>query len=62
MLWMNQLDERQQKEIAFCVVYAMQFAHGSSDHNRMILIARLAAMLDDCEIQQDKQRKSNEHV
>jgi hypothetical protein len=45
--WMNELDERQQKELMFARMYAKDFAHGTDGHHRLLLIAKLAAMLDE---------------
>lgn len=40
------LDERQHKEIAFAEVYTRDFHHGTTGHNALLLIARLALLLD----------------
>jgi hypothetical protein len=45
--WMNELDERQQKELLFARLYAKDFAHGTDGHHRLLLIAKLAALLDE---------------
>lgn len=45
--WMNALDERQQKELLLARLYAKDFAHGTDGHHRLLLIAKLAQMLDD---------------
>jgi hypothetical protein len=39
-------DERQQKEIAFAELYERDFHHGTTGHNQLLLIARLALLLD----------------
>lgn len=44
--WMDGMDERQRQEIAFARVYANQFGHGTDGHHRLLLIAKLAGMLD----------------
>lgn len=44
--WRNLLDERQRKEIAFAELYVAHFGHGTTGHNQLILIARLAQLLD----------------
>lgn len=45
--WMAQLDERQQKELKFARLYQKDFGHGTDGHHRLLLIARLADMLDE---------------
>lgn len=40
------LDERQQKEIKFAELYAQDFNHGTTGHNQLLLVARLAELLD----------------
>ena len=47
--WMVYLDERQIKEIVLARIYADDFNHGTDGHSRLILIARLADILDDME-------------
>lgn len=44
--WVNELDERELKELALCRYYA-KLGHGTSGHNRMMLIAKLASLLDE---------------
>lgn len=44
--WFEQLDERQQKEVEMAITYNSLFRHGTDGHNRLILIAQLAGMLD----------------
>ena len=46
MTWTDQLDERQQKELALARTYARDFHHGTDGHSRLMLIARLAELLD----------------
>ena len=46
MNWLNNFDERQQKEIEFCTWYAEKFGHGTDGHNAKLIIAKMAAMLD----------------
>lgn len=36
------MDERQLKEILFCLVYASFFSHGTDGHNSKIVIAKQA--------------------
>lgn len=45
-LWMGQLDERQRKEIKLARFYATECAHGTTGHNQLILIAKMADLLD----------------
>ena len=52
--WLKELDERQRKEIEFARMYADGFAHGTDGHHRLLLIAKLALMLDEAE---DKAKK-----
>lgn len=40
------LDERQRKELAFARLYAADFSHGTDGHNRLLLLARLADIID----------------
>lgn len=44
--WLNNFDERQQKEIAFSKEYASSFAHGTDGHNAKMIIAKMAELLD----------------
>jgi hypothetical protein len=41
-----QLTDRERKEVSFCKIYAKHFAHGSTGHNSMLLVAKLAEHLD----------------
>lgn len=56
--WMNELDERQQKEVTLARVYATSFAHGTDGHNRLLLIAKLTDMLNKAE--QDRKANGNQ--
>lgn len=47
--WEKLLDERQAKELAFARMYATAFHHGTDGHSRLMLIAKLAEMLDRAE-------------
>ena len=40
------MTERDLKEIAFARLYNEDFKHGTDGHNRLIIIARLASMVD----------------
>lgn len=44
--WRNELDEHQRNEVAFAEVYADRFSHGTDGHNRLLLIAKMAELLD----------------
>lgn len=44
--WETHFDERQRKEIAFCLVYADDFAHGTDGHNIRLIVAKMAKLLD----------------
>jgi hypothetical protein len=44
--WTQELDERQQKELKLARLYAKDFAHGTDGHHRLLLIAKLADLLD----------------
>jgi hypothetical protein len=48
--WFKQLDERQQHEVRFAQLYADTFSHGTDGHNRLLLIAKMADMLDEQEL------------
>jgi len=45
--WIAQLDERQVKEVEFAETYANSFHHGTDGHHRLMLISKMAAMLDE---------------
>jgi hypothetical protein len=45
--WKAFFDERQLKEIYFDRLYATDFAHGTDGHNARLIIARMAALLDE---------------
>lgn len=44
--WYAELDERQLAEVEFAKLYASQFEHGTDGHNRLLLIAKMAELLD----------------
>lgn len=46
MQWRSDFTERELKEIAFCILYQREFGHGTDGHNAKIIIAKLAAILD----------------
>lgn len=48
MSWIDTLDDRQQKEMKLARLYATkEFSHGTTGHNALLLIAKLAELLDD---------------
>lgn len=51
--WKVNLGERELKEIEFARVYASKFGHGTDGHNRLILLAKLADLLDELERTQE---------
>lgn len=46
MKWLEQFDERQQKEIKLSCLYAEEFNHGTDGHNAKLIIAKMAVMLE----------------
>jgi hypothetical protein len=44
--WMAELDTRQINEVYLAKMYAKTFAHGTDGHGRLMLIAKLAELLD----------------
>jgi hypothetical protein len=44
--WRDALDSRQLKEIEFAQYYAANFAHGTTGHNQLMIIAKLVDLLD----------------
>jgi hypothetical protein len=48
--WFIKLDERQRHEVRFAQLYADTFSHGTDGHNRLLLIAKMADMLDEQEL------------
>ena len=44
--WRSLFDERQLKEIDLAVIYARDFHHGTTGHNALMIIAKMAALLD----------------
>jgi hypothetical protein len=46
-VWYDNFDERQNKQIMFSRVYAADFAHGADGHNNMLIVAKMADLLDD---------------
>lgn len=47
--WIDQLTERERKEVQFALLYAGQFNHGTDGHSRLVLIDKLARLLDEAE-------------
>lgn len=48
--WLRDFTDRERDEIKFAQVYAIQFAHGTDGHSRLILIAKLADKLNTSEL------------
>jgi hypothetical protein len=46
MNWRAELDEQQRKEVLFAQDYAASYAHGTDGHSRLMLIAKMAELLD----------------
>jgi len=46
MSWLDKLDEREQKQVEFAKLYARDFYHGANGHNDLMIIAKMAALLD----------------
>jgi len=44
--WMGDLTEREIKEVKLAVHYLRNFNHGTTGHNQLVLIAKLAFKLD----------------
>jgi len=44
--WQCYLDERELKETALAMLYAVQFHHGTDGHNRLMLIAKLTSLVN----------------
>jgi hypothetical protein len=44
--WLDNFDDRQNKEIVFCEVYVKDFNHGTDGHNAKLIIAKMAELLD----------------
>jgi hypothetical protein len=45
-LWEKLLNERELKELHFARLYAAEFHHGTDGHNRLLLLDKLAKLLD----------------
>lgn len=44
--WLDEFDGREQKSIDFARLYAAQYGHGDPGHLHLLIIAKLAALLD----------------
>lgn len=44
--WESNFTEREMKEIKLAEVYARDFAHGTTGHNALMIIAKMAALLN----------------
>lgn len=49
MDWKSNFDERELKEIEFCVLYKQQFNHGTQAHNLRVIVAKMVSILDNAE-------------
>ena len=49
--WRDQFSLREQKEIELCMEYERRFAHGTTGHNAMMILAKQARILDEMEAQ-----------
>lgn len=58
--WFKGLSEREQNEVNFCMVYSEQFAHGTDGHTRMLIVAKLAKMLDEMELARNETPKTKD--
>ena len=45
--WKAQFDERQRAEISLAKTYLKLYNHGTTGHQRMVIIAKMAQLLDD---------------
>ncbi len=51
-VWLDKFDERQQKQIKLARLYdAPDFRHGADGHNNMLIISKMASLLDAAEEQ-----------
>lgn len=48
--WQAGLDQRQRQEVELARLYARDFGHGTAGHNRLVLIDKLADLLDGFEM------------
>ena len=44
--WRAEFDERDQKEIAYCLEYQAHYGHGTLGHNIRMIVAKMATILD----------------
>jgi hypothetical protein len=44
--WENHFTPREIQEIKFAEIYAKDFAHGTTGHNALMIIAKMAALLN----------------
>ena len=45
-IWQTHFTERELKEIEFCRLYQLHFAHGTDGHNIRLIVAKMVALLD----------------
>lgn len=60
-IWEN-FTEHEMDEITFATMYSRNFAHGTSGHNQLMLIAKLAQLLADLSGQNDDEMLSLEQL
>lgn len=58
--WWDALSEREQKEIKLATYYSDNLAHGTTGHNQLMLIAKLAAKINEMTIEKDAQNAHKE--
>lgn len=49
MDWLSNFDERERKEIKFCLLYKRRFDHGTPGHNLRVIVAKMASILENAE-------------
>jgi hypothetical protein len=49
--WQKSFDDRQRREIELARLYAKDFHHGTTGHNALMIIAKMADLLDLHEMQ-----------
>lgn len=49
MDWKSNFDERQMREIEFCVMYSEQFGHGTLGHDLRVVVAKMVSILDNAQ-------------
>lgn len=57
--WLQKFDERQQKEITFSTAYVESWSHGTDGHNAKVIIAKMANLLNELELEISQLKGSN---